>query len=195
MDITPPRLMQILTILTLLAANTSADDGEPSLLPGRSESRIVEQQIVNVALREDGIIRGRVVEADGTPLDGARVVLSQTDRVVATVVTDVRGEFEAAGLGSGVYRIETPTSAGAYRFWRAGDAPPSAKRVALIVSQQPTLRAQYGSGTGLLALGVGAAGLTAGIVSYEKAEDAEAAAKRVQKQQNEMIQILQFVSP
>ena len=65
---------------------------------------------MNVALQADGLVRGRVVEPDGKPLDGAQVVLRQTDRVVATLVTDARGEFVAAELGSGVYRIETPTS-------------------------------------------------------------------------------------
>jgi hypothetical protein len=54
-----------------------------------------------VALNDDGLITGRVVTADGRPVEGATVVLSERSLLVAVpkgrAVTDENGEFRFSG--------------------------------------------------------------------------------------------------
>lgn len=170
-------LLSMICLGLFCAAGPSFAEDRP-LNPFLDDAAGPQRTVIDVALQEDGVIRGRVVEADGTPLDGSRVVLRQSDRIVAEVITDARGEFAAKGLASGVYEIQTPTGSGTYRFWRQGDAPPSASTTALVVSQQPMLRGQFGyGGPDLLALGLGAAGLTVGLLALDRADDAEGRAK------------------
>jgi hypothetical protein len=56
---------------------------------------------IYVALNNDGIITGRVVAADRTPVDGATVILSERSLLVAVTkgrtLTDARGEFAFTG--------------------------------------------------------------------------------------------------
>jgi hypothetical protein len=166
----------------VIAASDLAAQDAQALTSTRGDEVSQTTPVVDVALQEDGIVRGRVVEADGEPLDGSRVVLRQSGRVVAEVITDANGEFTAQGLSSGVYEIETPTASGIYRFWRKGDAPPSASSTALIVSQEPTLRYQFGyGGSNLLALGLGAAGLGVGVFALNEANDAEDRAENAER--------------
>ena len=131
--------------------------------------------IVDVALQEDGIIRGRVLHIDGSPIDGSRVVLKKGDRIVAAVISEADGQFQIKGLTSGVYQIETPTGQGVYRFWTSDAAPPSAMTHALLVSKEPVLRGQFRMFTPgeTLALAIGAAGLGVGIVALDKVNDQE----------------------
>jgi hypothetical protein len=54
-----------------------------------------------VVLNDDGIIRGRVVDAEGVPVEGAAVVLSERSLLVARprgrTVTDAEGRFAFSG--------------------------------------------------------------------------------------------------
>lgn len=56
---------------------------------------------IYVALNDDGIIRGRVVDAGGAPVEGARVMLSERSLLVARprgqTVTDAEGRFAFQG--------------------------------------------------------------------------------------------------
>lgn len=165
----------------LLASNSLADDTSSRKSEATRLNNSRKPAATDVALHEDGVIRGRLVQPDGTPLDGARVTLRQGDRKLASVITDSQGAFHADGIPHGLYRIDAPTASQQFRFWRKGDAPPKASPLALVVSQSPTLRGQYGYGNlDLLTLGLGAAGTTLGVLALDKAEDAENRAYRLE---------------
>lgn len=141
----------------------------------------------DVVLQEGGVLQGRFVDDGGVPIDGARLVVRQKDQIAAVLITNAEGKFTAEGLSKGVYRIESPTASGDYRLWQAGDAPPSARPVALVVSQTPTLRGQYlYRNMDLVTLGLGAGGVTLGVLALDKADDAEARADRLQKVVDEL---------
>lgn len=56
---------------------------------------------IYVAFNDDGIIRGRVVDAGGSPVEGARVMLSERSLLVSRprghTVTDAEGRFAFDG--------------------------------------------------------------------------------------------------
>lgn len=170
------------------AGHSSADDAAGLLreLPV-SGKRANSRAISDVVIHKGGIVRGRFVDEQGTGIDGARIFVRQKEQAVATAITDARGEFSVEGLSSGVYRLETPTASGDYRFWQANAAPPAARPVALVVSQNPTLRGQYMyRNMDLLTLGMGAAGVTLGVIALDRADDAEARANRLQRELDEL---------
>jgi hypothetical protein len=174
----------------MTAATTQAQAQEQmTARPVAPAASTTAQQRSNrdVVLQEGGVLRGRFVDDGGVPIDGARLVVRQNDRIAAVMITDARGEFAAEGLSRGVYRIENPTASGDYRLWQADDAPPSARPVALVVSQRPTLRGQNRyRNMDLLTLGLGAGGVTLGVLALDKADDAEARANRLQMAVDEL---------
>ena len=159
---------------TIVGHSTSAPEPTESETPtAPATGPLTSSGVVDVALQEDGVIRGRVLKTDGSPVDGSRVVLKKGDRVVAAVISEADGQFKIKGLTSGVYQIETPTGHGVYRFWTSDAAPPSAMRQALLVSKEPVLRSQFRVFTPgeTLALALGAAGLGVGIVALNEVND------------------------
>lgn len=174
---TPIRTILLLAMSIGLAIvdTADADDSSSNLREvTKSPERPQARSFKDVVLQDRGILRGRFVDDAGTPIDGARLVVRQNDRVASVVITDARGEFAASGLTRGVYRIESPSATADYRVWEADEAPPSARPVALVVSQSPTLRGQFGYRTlDLITLGLGAGGVTLGVLALDKAEDAE----------------------
>lgn len=131
--------------------------------------------ILDVALTEAGHVEGRVLDGNGKPVDGARVVIRREDELLHKLVTDQKGRFSAPGLKAGVYTIATVQGGGLYRLWPKNIAPPTARTQALVINDRSVLRGQYG--TGALAdwtsIGVGVAGLTVGIISLDKLNDLE----------------------
>jgi hypothetical protein len=184
----------LLALAGWLAAATAQAQEQTSTRPiaSATEAETQQRSTRDVVLQEGGILRGRFVDDGGAPIDGARLVVRQKDQIAAVMITDANGEFAAENLSKGVYRIESPTASGDYRLWRADDAPPSARPVALVVSQNPTLRGQYRyRNMDLLTLGLGAGGVTLGVLALDKADDAEARANRMQT----VIDELSLVSP
>lgn len=181
MTTTRAALLLALFIGPALVDSAEADDSSSHLRDvARSPERPQARSIKDVVLQDDGVLRGRFVDDGGVPIDGARLVVRQDERVAAVVITDARGEFTATGLTRGVYRIENPTGTADYRVWGADEAPPAARQVALVVSQSPTLRGQFGYRTlDLVNLALGAGGVTLGVLALDKAEDAEAQARLV----------------
>jgi hypothetical protein len=153
--------------------------------------------VADVALQEDGVIRGRVLHSDGRPIDGSRVVIKKGERIAAAVISEANGQFQVKGLASGVYQIETPTGYGTYRFWTKDAAPPSAMTHALLVSKEPVLRGQFGLFTPqeTFALAVGATGLAIGVVALDRLDDQEGDIKRLQRQNALLKDMIMPVSP
>ncbi len=176
----------VLTIGVLVAASSGAfAQSRPTAAPKASAAPAVTAKktlstfekrpvpVVDVALSEDGVVRGRVLTENGKPVDGAQVVIRQGDELLHKMLTNKKGEFSAKGLRAGVYTIATVQGSGLYRLWPKNIAPPSARTQALVMAQRPVMRAQYG--TGALAdwttIGLGVAGLTVGIISLDKIND------------------------
>ncbi len=100
--------------------------------------------MTDVALGAGGVLSGRIVDAQGQPLDGAVVSLKQGSRDVARTVADAQGRFVFRGLKGGAYVIEAGQSRGAYRLWAPQTAPPKAQQQALLVAGGPVVRGQFG---------------------------------------------------
>ncbi len=179
----------VLTIGALVASSSGAwAQNRPTVTPQASAVPVVTTKrtlstfekrpvpIVDVALSEEGVVRGRVLTENGKPVDGAQVVIRQGDELLHKMLTNKKGEFSAKGLRAGVYTIATVQGSGQYRLWPKNIAPPSARTHALVMAQRPVMRAQYGS-TGALAdwttIGLGVAGLTVGIISLDKIKSLE----------------------
>jgi hypothetical protein len=56
-----------------------------------------------------GAISGRVLDADGQPVDGLQVHAEQGEQTMRSGVTDDRGQYRIGGLGPGRYRVRAET--------------------------------------------------------------------------------------
>lgn len=120
--------------------------------------------VTDVALGAGGTLTGQVLDEQGVVLDGAVVSVAQGKADVATAVTDQQGQFVAAGLRGGVYRIVAGQGEGTFRLWAPGTAPPSAKETATVVSGNEVARGQLG-GLDIITLTTVTASVTAAILS------------------------------
>lgn len=102
--------------------------------------------ITDIALGDGGVARGIVVDGQGKPVDGASVSIKTDSKVVATAVTDDKGEFSVREIRGGVHEVHAPQGAAVFRFWTAKAAPPAAKNRATIVSDAKAVRGQCGEG-------------------------------------------------
>ena len=102
--------------------------------------------ISDIALGDGGVARGIVVDGQGRPVDGASVSIKTDAKVVATVVTDDKGEFSVREIRGGVHEVHAPQGAAVFRFWTAKAAPPAAKNRITIVSDAKAVRGQCSEG-------------------------------------------------
>ncbi|HUT91814.1 MAG TPA: carboxypeptidase-like regulatory domain-containing protein [Thermoguttaceae bacterium] len=103
--------------------------------------------IVDVALRDGGVLVGQVLHVQGSPLTDVPVVLRSGDRQLGVSKTDEAGLFAFRGVRSGVYQVVAAERQGTYRLWPQKTAPPSAKPGALIVVGKDTVRGQRAART------------------------------------------------
>jgi len=99
-----------------------------------------------VALRPGGVLQGQVVDPQGVPAAGTRVVLAREGKPLATTQTDDQGRFGFSGLKGGLYQLATAQNGGMYRLWATGTAPPAARADALLVSGDSVVRGAMGQG-------------------------------------------------
>lgn len=97
---------------------------------------------MDIALQENGMLLGMIVDVQGQPASGAAVSLRQANREVVRFAADAQGRFAVTGLRGGMYEIATPRSTGLYRLWAANTAPPSAQAGVLIVEGAAQVRGQ-----------------------------------------------------
>ncbi|MEX0679144.1 MAG: carboxypeptidase-like regulatory domain-containing protein [Pirellulales bacterium] len=100
--------------------------------------------VLDVALDDGGILRGQVVDSQGTLLPRIPVDVRQQRQHIATTLTDSNGRFEFGGLSGGVYQIETAQSYATCRLWSPRTAPPTAQQAAMIVAGGNVVRGQWG---------------------------------------------------
>lgn len=95
--------------------------------------------VMDVALRDGGILHGQVVNLQGTGQVGMPVFVKAQGHNVATTVTAADGTFNVQGLRGGVYQVAAARGQGIYRVWAAGTAPPAAQDTAVIYTQNGTV--------------------------------------------------------
>lgn len=103
--------------------------------------------VVDVELRQDGVLIGQVVADDGAPRVGAEVRLELADGRSASAKTNKQGGFAFSGL-SGVAQVQTEHAGITVRAWQPGTAPPKAARALLVVDSDQVARGQYYAGAG-----------------------------------------------
>lgn len=100
--------------------------------------------IVDVALQEDGVLLGQVVNPQGVPVPDAAVRISDGKQQLGLAKTNQDGYFAFKGLKGGLYQMQAADGSGMFRLWAARTAPPSAQKGALLVSGQDLARGQMG---------------------------------------------------
>lgn len=83
-------------------------------------------ETIDVALDSGNTLRGRFVDAQGRPIDGAVVTLTASARTAARTTTDADGVFEIRSVPNGSYRLACGSAAGRVRCWNSDAAPPNA---------------------------------------------------------------------
>ena len=116
-------------------------------LPVRSNStaRQTAGEVTDVALQPGGVLHGQVVRPDGSTLGEIPLDVLQSDRKVASAVTNARGEFAISGLRGGVYHLRVGNTLTIFRAWATNTAPPTARPGLLLVLDQTVIRGQLGS--------------------------------------------------
>jgi hypothetical protein len=97
--------------------------GRAVSLPARGKP---SSQMIDIALDDKRVLRGRFVDNEGQPIDGAVVTLRQSDRVIARSTTLRDGTFEIERVPSGTYRLSCGSASGQIRCWTSDAAPPNA---------------------------------------------------------------------
>ena len=84
------------------------------------------EETIDVVLDSSNTLRGRFVDAEGRPIDGAVVTLTASARTAARTTTDADGVFEIRRVPNGSYRLACGSAAGRVRCWNSDAAPPNA---------------------------------------------------------------------
>lgn len=96
--------------------------------------------VQDVALADDGVLRGILVTAENAPLTQARVQIWMQEHEVASTQTDSAGRFAVRGLRGGAYQIVAGDAAMVCRLWAPGTAPPHALKTIVLVQGTNVVR-------------------------------------------------------
>jgi hypothetical protein len=102
--------------------------------------------VVDIALRDGGMLVGQVVNDRGTAEPGIPVSIRSQDRELAVAKTGKEGYFAFKGIRGGVYQLVADRGHGVYRVWSPGTAPPAAQEGALLVNGDQVVRGQCAGG-------------------------------------------------
>ena len=105
----------------------------------------------NVELGFGGLLVGRLLDANGRPLQDAEVSILTGDKQLAATRTDAEGVFAVSNLRGGVHQITTADSVQLCRLWAPGTAPPQAPKSIDVISDSAivprTVRTAAGKST------------------------------------------------
>ena len=123
-------------------ASLAADfPGDPQAQRPRFHAQ--QQAVPDLRLSRRGSLDGLVVERQGTPSVGEKVVLFRNGERHAEVLTNRDGQFSFSGLNGGVYEVSCTGFRGVYRVWAAATAPPSSRDGLLILDKASLVRGQH----------------------------------------------------
>ena len=109
-------------------------------------SGIAQVPIVDVTLTQDNLLRGQLVDRQGTPQAGKEMTLAVAGRIAAKTVTDNEGHFALRVAKGGVYVLSDGERSVLIRAWTGSSAPPSAKAGVLMISDENLARGALGGG-------------------------------------------------
>lgn len=142
-----PKWMQVCLVVWMsasLAASplSAADDVAATTVP-------INRAVQHVVL-QNGQLQGMLVDAAGTGVADAPVVIGKQGKLLKTLRTDDEGRFRLLAATPGVYQVVSHGGAEVYRTWQTDDAPDGAKQG--IIHQVAPQVARGGHPGGLIAL-------------------------------------------
>ena len=120
--------------LCLPATAANAEQGVPVHAP----------VVRDVELSDGGLLVGRLIDANGSPIVGGEVAISTGGKTLAATQTDAEGVFAVAKLRGGVHEIKTADSLQVCRLWAPSTAPPQVPKSIDLVADADVVRGQYG---------------------------------------------------
>lgn len=129
-----PWLKRVLIVSICIGLATSGSRGLAAPPRHRQVDSVNETRLRDVALQEDGKLRGQTVNRDGVPTGEQIVQLVKDGNVAATTQTDAEGRFELPVFRGGVYQIVAGEHIFSYRVWQPHTAPPGATESVLLVT-------------------------------------------------------------
>ena len=131
------RSLQWIATITAVASMVTA---QPIYAAVNQAPRIAT--ITDISLLEGGLLEGKLLSAQGQPIQESSVTILQNGLEVARTKTSEEGVFQVAGLRGGVHQIVGKTGTTTCRFWEPGTSPPAANQAAIIVSTDTLVRGQ-----------------------------------------------------
>ncbi len=122
-----------------------------------------------------GKLNGKLLDANGKPVEGAVVTVAKNGKEVARTVTKVDGSYTVTELSSGNHTISMAEGQFPVRLWSKAAAPAAAKDQFTVA--QTAVRGQFVDGEGypiwshVLPLAVAVAALVVGFVALDEAQD------------------------
>jgi hypothetical protein len=100
-----------------------------------------QPRVVDVALNDENLLVGRLVNGAGQGQNEAVVSIWSAHELIHQTVTDSQGQFVLHVARGGVYRVSDGQASVAIRAWTSRAAPPSANDAILLVSRGNVSRA------------------------------------------------------
>ena len=122
----PSRFHAAVTLLLACLGPLRSAGAAPPPLQDCFRSAPEASRIVDVALGPQGTFQGVLVDAQGTAMSGAEVLLLRGAAPAETAETDPQGRFAFCGLHGGVYGVVAGGTVQVCRLWAPGTAPPAA---------------------------------------------------------------------
>lgn len=138
------RQMTSLLLAGLVSVGSPLLAGEPVRIGAPVEARVSD-----VALHQGGIPHGTVLNAEAQPVAAVAVSVVHNESVVATTLSNEKGEFTVKGLRSGAHVIKAGPTQQAVRLWVGNASPPSAiEDMAIVVDEEAVRGKMFGGGGG-----------------------------------------------
>ncbi len=138
--------------------------GEVPVLPA-TQRTVKLPKPLDVSLNDQNQLVGRVVNQQGTGLNGATVHVRRHQKHIASVKANEEGVFHTGPLTGGVYQVAVAGKTVELRVWQGAAAPPRAAKLATVIVG-PTVRAQSCTNVGCsLANCDGSCGRAAGLAN------------------------------
>ncbi len=134
--------MVVASCIGIVLPTSTAGAADPSPRAKDVFSALSRPMITDVALGENGTVRGQVVDRQGVPVRGSSVAMVRDGQTVADVASDHQGHFFITGLRGGVYDVSSAQGGGTFRLWAPGTAPPAARQVITVVEGADVVRGQ-----------------------------------------------------
>lgn len=106
----------------------------------------VEIRTSDVALKAGGLLSGTVLNTAAQPVAGVAVSVLHDEKVVATSISNEKGDFSIKGLRNGAHIVKVGVTQQAVRLWSTNTAPPAAVENIAVVVDEEAVRGQMATG-------------------------------------------------